>query len=136
MSIVWTDDLKTGDSIIDGEHKKLIKAASDLVESCSKGRGRDEIGKAMDFLSSYTKEHFSHEEELMKKHGYPQEDIRNHQDWHRAYVQQIVDLSKKLQSEGPTISIMAELNAKIGVLISHIRTVDSKLAMFIQSKNA
>ncbi len=65
MAIEWTDDLKTGDFVIDSEHKRLLKAANELVEACSKGKGRDELVRATDFLSYYTKTHFSHEEERM-----------------------------------------------------------------------
>ena len=52
MAFKWTDDLATGNAIIDGEHQKLIKAADDLVEACSQGKGRQVIDGIADSLPS------------------------------------------------------------------------------------
>ena len=61
MIYKWSDDLLTGNTQIDTEHKELIKAINDLLEACSKGKGRAEIEKTVKFLSSYTKTHFTNE---------------------------------------------------------------------------
>lgn len=134
MAIAWTDDLKTGDNVIDGEHKQLIKAANDLLEACSAGKGREEIAKATDFLSSYTKTHFSHEEGLMDKYAYTESEKNPHKTWHKGYIKDIEALSTRLKNEGATIAVMAEVNNKLAVLLTHIRTLDIKLAKFIQAK--
>ena len=134
MAIEWTDDLKTGDFIIDSEHKRLLKAANDLVDACSKGKGRDELVRATDFLSYYTKTHFSHEEELIEKNAYPEKESKLHKEWHKGYISEIEELSAKLKNEGPTVVIMAEVNNKLSILLTHIRTLDLKLAKYIQEK--
>lgn len=131
MSIEWTNDLKTGDPVIDSEHKRLLKAANDLVEACNKGKGREEIARATDFLSSYTNTHFAHEEELMKKHAYPEYDT--HRKWHIAYIKEIETVAVKIKEQGPTVAVLAEVNTKLGVLLNHIRTMDLKLAKHIQA---
>ena len=53
MAFVWTKDLETGNIQIDNEHKQLVKAADELVMACSLGKGRQEIGKSIEFLSNY-----------------------------------------------------------------------------------
>ena len=131
MAIEWTNDLKTGDYVIDSEHKRLLKAANDLVESCSKGRGREEMVRALEFLSFYTKSHFEHEEELMRKHGFPEADFKEHRQWHQGYMQQVEMLSERLLRDGPTISVMADVNTRFGNLVNHIRSLDLKLSKFI-----
>lgn len=131
MAFIWTKDLETGNMQIDNEHKQLVKAADDLVTACSQGKGRQEIGNAVEFLSNYTKTHFAHEEELQVKYKYPEYAV--HKSWHQSFIKEIETVATKLKAEGANIAIVAEVNAKIGQLITHIRTFDLKLAQFIQS---
>ena len=131
MAFTWTKDLETGNATIDNEHKQLVKAADALVEACSQGKGRQEIGSAVEFLSNYTKTHFAHEEELQVKHKYP--DYTQHKSWHQAFIKEIETVMSKLKAEGATIALVAEVNSKISTLIGHIKTADLKLAKFIQN---
>ena len=131
MGVVWTKDLETGNTQIDSEHKQLIKAADDLIQACGKGKGRDEISKAVDFLSNYTKTHFAHEELLQVKYKLPE--YETHKAWHKAYVKDIEELAAKLKAEGATIAMVSAVNAKIGVLLTHIKTMDVNLAKHIKN---
>ena len=131
MAFKWTADLATGNEIIDSEHKKLIQAADDLVEACSQGKGRQVINDAVDFLADYTKTHFSHEEGLQQKYKFPA--YPAHHSWHQSYIKKIEDVAAKLKTEGPTIAIVAEVNTRISELITHIKTMDVRLAQFIKT---
>jgi len=129
MAILWTNDLATGNGQIDSEHKQLIKAASELMEACGQGRGRQEIGHAVEFLSNYTKTHFTHEEELQQKFRFP--GYAAHRSWHQSYIREIEAVMEKLKTEGPTIAVVAEVNMKLSQLLTHIKTADLKLAQYI-----
>ncbi len=131
MAFVWTKDLETGHTMIDNEHKQLIKAADELVEACGQGKGRQELGNAVEFLSNYTKTHFAHEEELMVKNKYP--DYTSHRSWHQAYIKEIENVFGRLKKEGATIALVAEVNMKVSQLILHIKSLDLKLAQFMQN---
>ena len=132
MAIAWTNDLETGNTQIDNEHKQLIKAADELLEACSQGKGRQEIGHAVEFLSSYTKTHFAHEEQLMSKHKYP--DYIVHKNWHIDFIKEIESVAEKMKAEGATIALVALVNNKLSQLLRHIRTDDLKLSQFIQNQ--
>ena len=131
MAFTWTKDLETGNAVIDNEHKKLIKAADDLLEACSQGKGRQEIGNAVEFLSNYTKTHFAHEEDLQAKYKFP--DYIVHKNWHIDFVKEMETVANRMKEEGGTIALVATVNNKISQLLRHIRTDDLKLAQFIQS---
>ena len=131
MAITWTNDLATGNVQIDNEHKQLIKAADELLEACSQGKGRQEIGRAVEFLSNYTKTHFAHEEQLQVKFKFP--DYIVHKNWHIDFMKEIEGVAEKMKAEGATIGLVAAVNNKISQLLRHIRTDDLKLAQFIQS---
>ncbi|MGI5984878.1 MAG: hemerythrin family protein [Clostridiales bacterium] len=134
MAFVWTKDLETGNALIDNEHRQLVKAADELVEACGQGKGRQEVGKAVEFLSNYTKTHFAHEEELQLKYKYP--DYAAHKSWHQSFLKEFEDVAAKLKAEGATIALVADVNAKVSKLITHIKTLDLKLAQYIQSSQS
>lgn len=131
MAFKWTSDLATGNATIDGEHQKLIRAADDLVEACSQGKGRQVINDAVEFLLNYTKTHFTHEEGLQQQYKFPA--YPAHRTWHQGYIRKMEGVAAKLKAEGPTISIVAEVNTRVSELITHIKTMDLKLAQFIRS---
>ena len=131
MAFTWTKELETGNTLIDSEHKKLIDAINQLLDACNKGKGRQELHAAVDFLTSYTRTHFSHEEALQLKHKYPI--YPQHKVFHTSYLAQMDAVSANLKSEGPTIAMLGEVNAKVSILLSHIRRDDVQLAAYIKS---
>jgi len=134
MAYKWSDDLLTGNMQIDTEHKELIKAINDLLDACSKGKGRAELEKTVKFLSSYTKTHFAHEEVLQMKYNYP--DYNNHKKYHKHFVEQVENIHKKLLTEGSNIVLVGEINSKVGNwIISHIKREDVKVVQHIKNKS-
>ena len=66
----WTDDLSTGSALIDGDHRKLINMINALFDSLEKGQANDIMGKVLNNLIVYTKEHFGREEAEMQRINY------------------------------------------------------------------
>ena len=133
MAYKWSDDLLTGNIQIDTEHKELIAAINDLLDACSKGKGRAELEKTVEFLSSYTKTHFAHEQVLQRKYGYP--DYNNHIKYHKYFIDQVENIHKKLLTTGANVALVGEINSKVGNwIIKHIKTEDVKVAKHIKSK--
>lgn len=132
MAYNWTNDLLTGNTQIDNEHKELIKAINDLLDACSKGKGRAEVEKTVKFLSSYTKTHFAHEEVLQMKSKYP--DYVNHKKYHQHFIATVDDIQKKLLATGPSIALVGEINTKVANwIITHIKKEDVKVAAHIRN---
>jgi len=124
MAYMWTKDLETGNSMIDTQHKELIRAINDLLQACSAGKGRAEIEKTTKFLFDYTNKHFGDEERLQMQYGYP--------DMKRT----VRDLTDHLNKEGPTVALVGKVNNSIaGWLINHIKVQDVKVAAHIRSKS-
>lgn len=134
MAYSWTNDLEIGNVQIDNEHKKLISAINDLMQACSKGKGRDELKKTVDFLLSYTRTHFSNEEVLQRSYKYP--DYNNHRKYHQEFINSIVEIDKKLAKDGPTIALVGEVNSRLGNwFIKHIKTEDVKVSAHIKNNS-
>lgn len=133
MAYRWSDDLLTGNTQIDTEHKELIRAINDLLDACSKGKGRAELEKTVEFLSSYTKTHFGREEVLQRKYGYP--DYNNHIKYHKYFIDQVENIHKKLLESGANVALVGEINSKVGNwIINHIKKEDVKVAKHIKEK--
>lgn len=134
MAYAWTKELETGNSAIDKQHYDLIDAINHLLEACSKGKGRSEIGKTLKFLNDYITHHFADEEVLQKKYGYP--DFVNHKKYHEDFKKSISDIQKEFDNGGATIALVAKVNSVIAAwLINHIKRQDIKVAAHVRAKS-
>lgn len=134
MTYQFTKDLETGNATIDSEHRQLIQAINNLLSACSSGKGRAELENTTRFLSDYTAKHFSHEEMLQKQSRYP--DYTNHRRYHEEFKKVVADISRRLAQEGPTITLVGQVNTAIGGwLLNHIKQEDKKLAAHIKANS-
>lgn len=132
MHYELTEELLTGNGLIDTEHRQLFGAVNDLLDACSLGEGRARIEKTVRFLNDYVGKHFRDEEELQIRSGYP--GYPAHRDFHDGYRRQLADTAQALLREGPTVKALGELNRMAGVLVAHIRTEDKRLAKHVQEQ--
>lgn len=127
-----TQDLVTGNALIDSEHRQLFAAVNDLMDACSQGQGRAQIQKTVQFLSDYVVKHFQDEERLQTQNSYPNYSM--HKTFHDGYRRQLSTTAQNLLREGPTVKALGDLNQVVGVLVSHIRTEDKRLARYIKEQ--
>jgi hemerythrin len=132
MAYTWTEDLATGNKLIDGQHKDLFKMVNDLMDACTNGRGQEHIDEMMQFLINYTVKHFEDEERLQQQNKYP--DFENHKKLHEAFKATVGDLAKRLKTEGASVSLVTQITSSAGTwLRNHIRHEDKKLAAYINN---
>ncbi|MEA4988070.1 MAG: hemerythrin family protein [Anaerovorax sp.] len=133
MAYNWTADLETGNITIDEQHKQLIGAINNLLNSCSQGKGRDALKETTTFLYNYTAKHFADEEKLQLASKYP--DYVNHKRYHEEFKKVVHDLMSQLDKDGPTVVLVGKVNSSIaGWLLNHIKKEDVKVAAHIRSK--
>jgi len=130
MGYELTKELETGNVIIDNEHRELFKAVNNIIDACSKGKGRDITAPAIKFLLEYVDKHFSHEEQLQRDNKYP--DMAAHKAFHESYKKQLKEIASQIPANNPTIADLAKLNGHLAVLINHIRIEDKKLGKFLK----
>jgi len=128
----FTKDLETGNALIDKEHRKLIDVINELMAACAAGKGKDAVEPAAQFLLNYVDEHFKHEEDLQKWHKYP--GYAAHHAFHENYKKKLREVVSKIPAAGPGVADIVAINGQVGVIISHIRMEDKKLADFIKDK--
>lgn len=68
MSFITFDGrYKVGHAVIDRQPAGLFDAVNKLHDAMKSGAGREEIGRTLAFLRTYTVEHFSAEEASMRE---------------------------------------------------------------------
>ena len=130
MKYELTDDLLTGNALIDSEHRELFAAVNNLIDACAQGKGRDQIQKTVQFLEDYVAKHFRDEEGLQTKSNYP--GYPAHKQFHDGDRRKLAETTQVLTREGPSVKALGDLNGVVAILVSHIRTEDKRLARHIK----
>ncbi len=133
MLIKWTPDLATGSSEIDNQHIELFERINSLLESMSRGKGREEVGKVITFLENYVVEHFGMEERYMNKLSYPGYSL--HKGQHAQFLNEFSTIKRQFQNEGSSSLLAINIQRKvIDWLKNHISQVDKELGEFLKSR--
>lgn len=133
MGIQWKEDLATGVSEIDHQHKELFNRLNILLDACNQGKGRLEVGKVIAFLEEYVVTHFNAEEKLQQKHLYP--GFLAHKAEHTQFVKEFAEIKKKFETEGATVTFVGIVNRKVsGWIIDHIKKMDKAFGEYLKTK--
>ena len=130
MYAEFTDNLVTGNEMIDSQHKELIDRMNKLLESCEQSNDKAVAVKTLDYLADYTDFHFSAEEQLQREIEYP--GFAKHREQHEAFRQTIKELDEMLEEEeGPSDAFVEQVNRNvIEWLYGHIKTFDRSVAEY------
>ncbi|MBE0622586.1 MAG: hemerythrin family protein [Burkholderiales bacterium] len=127
----FTDDLITGNALIDGDHRKLITMVNALFDSMAQGHANDIMSKVLNNLIVYTKEHFGREEAEMQRINYAAS--LSHKSEHTKLIKQVLDL-KATVDRGEKINVVTISSFLSNWLREHILTVDMKLATALKQR--
>jgi hemerythrin len=132
MSIKWRSDLEIGIEEIDNQHKALVNAVNDFLQACTQGKGKEEVGKTLNFLSDYVVTHFNYEQEYQKKYGYPK--YEQHLNMHQSFLEEADNMKKKFEQEGPSLHFTVQFSKKVvNWIITHIGGADAEFAAYVKS---
>ena len=127
----WTDDLSVNIKEIDRQHKMLVDNINELWRAMKDGEAREVIGGILKGLVDYTKVHFTYEEDLMEKHGYP--GLAHQKKTHQIFVQKVSDFEEK-NKQGKFMLSIEVMNYLKEWLQKHILVTDKKYTAFFNEK--
>ena len=124
MTIEWNDCYKIGHAEIDAQHQELFDRINKFLTATDKSA----LMLGAMSLFQYTREHFTHEETLMRTLHYPSI---------AAHVKQHNDLLSRLNMVAQSIAkenlVRADLEAFLADwLFNHLATSDTKLAAYVK----
>ncbi len=99
----WRDEYSVHIPEIDTQHRKLVDLINQLQEAMSDGRGRTVIEKVLEGLEAYTKSHFTSEEQLLARHGYPA--ISAHRSLHQSFVAKLHKFRMDVHSGSISVTV-------------------------------
>lgn len=129
----WTDDLYTGSTLIDGDHRKLIGLVNALFETMEGGQGNARMNRAMNELIAYAEAHFGREEAEMERIQYVAS--LAHRAEHAKLLRQLLELKAMLDAGG-RINVPAVSDFLSQWLRQHILTADLKLAAALKQRSS
>jgi len=127
----WNNSYSVQIGSIDAQHQTLFRIAAELHSAMANGQGKTAVARTLDRLIQYVSMHFSHEERLMRLHGYP--DFAAHKAEHDALTKQVVQFQQEFQA-GRAIVTVQLLRFLKEWLQNHIQGSDQKYAPFLREK--
>jgi hemerythrin len=127
----WSDKFAVNILEIDAQHKRLIELINMLYDAMKQGKGKDVLGKVLADLVTYTVYHFSTEEKLFQKFGYPEYEV--HKKEHDNLTLKAKDLKEKF-NQGKTMITIEVMNFLKDWLNNHILNSDTQYGPFLNSK--
>jgi hemerythrin len=114
---------------------RLFEMVNRLLDACDQGKGREELTKSLAFLADYTVKHFSEEEALQKKYGYPE--YPAHRQIHENFKAVVQEYAKEINTRGASEEMLEKLKKEVGDwLVTHVKVVDFKVAAFLKATGA
>lgn len=86
ISIAWSNELRTGDHVVDTQHQRLIELFNRLAEVRMSGISVEVVAPILDELLDYTRYHFRHEADQMRKWCVDEEHQRIHLAAHQSFI--------------------------------------------------
>ena len=131
----WSENLETGITIIDEQHKKIICILNKLVNTLVNDDAT-EVSRVFDELAAYAKYHFETEEAIWKQHFSDDKWMLSRQKTHASFLPDIISLKDEL-GDKPLREVVEHLiKFLIHWLASHIIDGDKRMAIVLQNVNA
>ncbi len=125
----WDKTLSVENAMIDTQHQKLVSLINQLHEAMSTGTGAKMVGTVMDELVAYTHQHFSNEEQMLRRANYPE--LTAHSNEHVRLTRQVVELQEGLK--GGKVLTMDVMTFLMSWLSNHIMKVDKRYMPYLRA---
>ncbi len=129
--MAWGPKLLLGMDSIDQQHEKLIQLINKLYKAMKLKRGLRATEDILNGMQEYTITHFTFEEELFKKHSYPQTEA--HLENHGVFIDKITELRSELEKGNAALAIDL-MTFLMDWFKQHILTTDKKYIPFLEDK--
>lgn len=127
--VEWSDaKFSVGNSVIDTDHKKIAQYVNELHDALSAGKAHDVMGKILERLVAYTKEHFTREEGIWVSGKFAQ--VQAHKKEHEDLLAKVMDFKKQFEG-GNAFVTFDVMNFLRDWLINHIQKSDMAAARAI-----
>jgi len=125
--IEWHDSHSVGVPSIDDQHKRLLALTNRLFLAIMGEIGEMALGDILNDLADYAVSHFTHEEGLLRKHGYPEDLLAEHMAEHKALTDQVLHYIARYREDPANLDLSAT---------EHMARSDSRYSEFLMAHHA
>lgn len=129
----WNSQFAVGIEQVDREHRGLFDSINAFHDAMLAGQGSEALAGLLAKLIEYTKTHFRHEEEMLRKYGYP--DFAGHKQQHDLMTTNVLELQAGLKA-GTTKATIDTMRFVKDWLVNHIMKMDMAYKAFVAAKGA
>ncbi len=129
----WDDAWNVGIHTIDQHHREFLNGINQLFASLMEGEGHEKARRVAHLVASSIEPHFAEEEELMRRHRYPE--LIPHERSHQAFLQRFQAFSQALQAGSP-LDAGDFFDFIAGWFRRHMLEFDGPMARALQSNRA
>jgi hemerythrin len=128
--VKWVPEYEVGIKLLDAQHRELVSLANDLYRACV--ATDNSVGtvfkEAMSKMVEYVRFHFSAENELLERIGYP--DYQAHRKEHETLVKKVLEAAKEYDKGNKLVPNHFVRTLKDWVF-SHIAVSDQRFAVYV-----
>ena len=123
--------LETGDPVVDRQHRAIYELFNELETAAD---NRDSILRTLDYLTEHVLTHFSTEEDLMRRIGFPAPAMEDHVAEHKSLTEAVRAFVIEfhvgsLEHTGPLIAFLRQW------LVDHVNGWDRELVDFARTRD-
>jgi hemerythrin-like metal-binding protein len=127
----WSEKYSVRVATLDGQHRRLFAIADRLQQALGTGNATSVVDGILNELVQYTITHFTAEEGLLRKNGYP--DLAAHEAEHQEFREKL-ELFQQQYAAGNREVVAKVTMFLIHWLRAHIVRTDRRYADFLNSK--
>lgn len=123
----WDTSYNIGIKVIDTQHHRIVDYINEL-DDAHQNKDKEKVDEVLKHVIDYTRSHFSFEESLMEKAGYPL--AAEHKKIHEEFVIRVTNYQHQHeQGYQVTMQLMYELKTW---LLNHIKEEDREYAKLVE----
>lgn len=123
--MLWTKSMESGIPLVDAQHKALFHQVDLLLSS----ENQDRVIRIIQFLERYVVEHFSTEEAMHAKTGYPKASA--HKKLHDDFTANFIALKREYGQSGYNLKTLLKINhSVVAWLREHVLGADMEFARY------
>lgn len=98
FKIVWQDSFNSGNDQIDAQHKKLFELSNALLELEFTQHTIDQTMALYHALKNHFVDHTITEEALLKRLGYPEDELQKHHESHQILIEKLIAMKDTIET--------------------------------------
>ncbi len=126
MAMTWNATMATGVPSVDSQHQELFRQINLLHDATIGGKGREEVGKILNFVGGCAMKHFAEEEWRMEQCNCPVADANKAA--HVQFAATFTALRKTFDEKDAGPAVVLEIQQTLNDwLVNHILGIDVQL---------